>query len=634
MYDFCPETYFILCGTKCAEERDYDFNRKYSCGLPRLPWRESFRDRELSYAAQAVPEFIRKTARENGRIRVIFTGGEPLKLDIGIVSDILERTETALEGRADFIFETNLTEIDRAWLQLMLEHHVRIREPERCVSEKASDGRAGIAGCTLPGDAAYRAMNLNAGRLLRYEPVPELMYADLIPLTRTGCAYAEPCADPHRPASDSALKTAYEELVDYQTANMETARVPLVEDAARTLRGRKSEFCTFSDCLGRFCAVSPDGGIFPCPRAAYRMSEALGNVTDLPGRRDVTSGAAWASLVRAREKMKTACGGCRYEAACRSGCVMNYDGSKDRFCEGYRALFGKVEALRGDERGGKTQAFSILSGCVCHPAEKRAGSEGPYSIGWAKQRGVNPAFSLNLKRKTEIREKREVGATGFAFRETDRLFGSLFLHIGREDRPEDVEEIFDEASDLRFTEVVLFNEELEAYGGRRELIDRFLNSRARTLRFVLFEEDEMKKAPYFSFFDEIRSSDPCGHIAQEREKYSRFWPAFSCGLGFNLTVSADKSTSPCEKMRWMNTGVLRGRGRIGEIMMSDVMAAFRSHDVDTNERCRDCDLRYLCGGPCKGYIPDDRDMDDPDFICDARRAHFAALLEKETGAFG
>ena len=106
----------------------------------------------------------------------------------------------------------------------------------------------------------------------------------------------------------------------------------------------------------------------------------------------------------------------------------------------------------------------------------------------------------------------------------------------------------------------------------------------------------------------------------------QFRPRFFCGLGQNLYVEPDGGAYPC--YAWC--GCDKHLGNVLEDSLEGVLesAAFRElshHDVDTNEKCRVCEVRYLCGGMCKAWVADEKNIDGGDFDCSARKASFMYL---------
>jgi uncharacterized protein len=117
----------------------------------------------------------------------------------------------------------------------------------------------------------------------------------------------------------------------------------------------------------------------------------------------------------------------------------------------------------------------------------------------------------------------------------------------------------------------------------------------------------------------------------ESEKSRPFRPRFTCGLGQNLYVEPDGGAYPC--YAWCGSDK-----RLGNVLSDGLAAildsaAFRElarHDVDANEKCRVCQVRYLCGGMCKAWVWDKGNIDGGGFNCTARKAafgHLAGLLK-------
>lgn len=105
------------------------------------------------------------------------------------------------------------------------------------------------------------------------------------------------------------------------------------------------------------------------------------------------------------------------------------------------------------------------------------------------------------------------------------------------------------------------------------------------------------------------------------EEYAarEFSPRFGCGLGQNLYVEPDGSAYPC--YAWCEKERLLGNAKDGlrVILESPGFLSLGRHGVDTNQKCRVCEVRYLCGGICKAWAADKRDIDSGDFDCAARK---------------
>ena len=50
--------------------------------------------------------------------------------------------------------------------------------------------------------------------------------------------------------------------------------------------------------------------------------------------------------------------------------------------------------------------------------------------------------------------------------------------------------------------------------------------------------------------------------------------------------------------------------------------------VDTNEKCRACEVRYLCGGACRAWAKDRENPNSGDFDCASRKNYYLRLARK------
>ncbi len=110
----------------------------------------------------------------------------------------------------------------------------------------------------------------------------------------------------------------------------------------------------------------------------------------------------------------------------------------------------------------------------------------------------------------------------------------------------------------------------------------------------------------------------------------------SCGLGQNLYAEPDGSAYPC--YAWCAPDKKLGdlsRESLGELLDRGELYGYCRHDVDSNEKCRSCEVRYLCGGICRAWVKDREDVDSGAFDCSLRKEYFLQLAQrvrKETGS--
>jgi uncharacterized protein len=103
-------------------------------------------------------------------------------------------------------------------------------------------------------------------------------------------------------------------------------------------------------------------------------------------------------------------------------------------------------------------------------------------------------------------------------------------------------------------------------------------------------------------------------------------PASTCGLGMNLYVGPGGECYPCYAL----TGMAHHLGNVLEDGMEAVLASERYQHlkrvtVDSNQKCRECSLRYLCGGFCRAW-GSSGDPDAPSSDCTALQERASRLL--------
>jgi uncharacterized protein len=117
--------------------------------------------------------------------------------------------------------------------------------------------------------------------------------------------------------------------------------------------------------------------------------------------------------------------------------------------------------------------------------------------------------------------------------------------------------------------------------------------------------------------------------SEELEVSEDFRLRYTCGLGQNLYVEPDGTAFPC--YAWCAPDKKLGdlsKETLSELLDRGELFEYCRHDVDTNEKCRTCEVRYLCGGICKAWVNDRENVDSGDFDCSSRKKHFLQLTNR------
>ncbi|NQT11536.1 MAG: TIGR04083 family peptide-modifying radical SAM enzyme, partial [Planctomycetes bacterium] len=116
-----------------------------------------------------------------------------------------------------------------------------------------------------------------------------------------------------------------------------------------------------------------------------------------------------------------------------------------------------------------------------------------------------------------------------------------------------------------------------------------------------------------------------------------FHPVASCGLGQNLYVEPSGNSFPCYAYHKPHSYL----GNVIETGLESVLesADFQDlccHNVDSNSKCRACEVRYLCSGACRawGGAGTQFDLDAPPPDCTGLQRRASGLLDAASQFLG
>jgi len=128
-----------------------------------------------------------------------------------------------------------------------------------------------------------------------------------------------------------------------------------------------------------------------------------------------------------------------------------------------------------------------------------------------------------------------------------------------------------------------------------------------------------------------------GHLSPMTLIDNGFTPVASCGLGQNLYVEPSGESFPC--YAYHQSHALLGNvvtHRLRVVLESPHFRELARHTVDSNAKCRNCDLRYICGGACRAWVGEaaQHDLDAAPPECGALRDRAGALVSAARAFLG
>lgn len=308
---------------------------------------------------EAVAHWL-QTVDGSNEVEITFHGGEPLLAGRAFYETALPLLRAALAPRqVHFALQSNLWLLNDDLCRLFREYGVSLGT-SLDGPEEINDAQrgAGYFARTMEGIRRARQHGLNVGVICTFTRQSAERADQVFDFfLRQGLGFslhaALPALGQERDGwslPPEAAAPLFVRLFDRYVENVERLRISTFDAVCRSLSAGQGGICTFTDCLGNYLAVGPEGWITPCQRLAGFPEWRLGNVHDSPTWDDLARAPAWRILAEREARIAEACGDCPHLAICRGGCPYNalargggrFADLRDPYCPAYRQLFDHV----------------------------------------------------------------------------------------------------------------------------------------------------------------------------------------------------------------------------------------------------------------------------------------------------
>ena len=294
----------------------------------------------------------------NRRLEISFHGGEPLLPGIDWYRIALPLLEKDLAPRKiHFSVQSNLWHLTEEMCNLFKTYQVSLGtslDGPKSIND-AQRGK-GYFQRTMAGIKLARDHDLKIGCICTFTSRSVEQIEEIFDFFLTqGLDYSFHAALQALGKTNSPLTLSTEaysglmcDLFERYIDKIDQVRINTMDAMCRSMAIGEGTICTFSDCLGHYKAIDPEGWIYPCQRMVGLEQFRLGNVHDCPNEEDLTKAPIWVAMQARQKKINEACSNCPHIAYCRGGCSYNvlvanngrFDGDpRDPHCAAYRKIF-------------------------------------------------------------------------------------------------------------------------------------------------------------------------------------------------------------------------------------------------------------------------------------------------------
>jgi uncharacterized protein len=295
------------------------------------------------------------------KLEITFHGGEPLVAGVDFYREALPLLQNGLaHRRVRFSMQSNLWLLTDELCTVLKEHNVSLGTsldgPEPITDAQRGHG---YYRRTMKGVQLAHSYGIDVGCICTFTPSSLPHLGEIFDFfVEEGLNFTIHACTPslrHPEAKGWALSAEEhgQLLADSLAAyleNLDRVRIGTLDSLCRSISAGRGGLCSFTDCLGSYTAVGPDGGVYPCQRFTGMPGYVMGNVMDAPSLERIHLSAVWRMFDDRQVHIEEECGACAHLDLCRGGCPYNalvegngrFKTLKDSHCEAYRHIFNRI----------------------------------------------------------------------------------------------------------------------------------------------------------------------------------------------------------------------------------------------------------------------------------------------------
>ncbi|MBN1582037.1 MAG: TIGR04083 family peptide-modifying radical SAM enzyme, partial [Anaerolineae bacterium] len=301
-------------------------------------------------------KWIDSISGSSERVDLTFHGGEPLLAGKAWYARQLGLLRSRFGKRLKLSIQSNLWLLDDDFCSLFKEYDVAIGtslDGPREINDRQRG--KGYFDKTMAGIERARRNGMSVGVICtltrlsapHYQQVFDFFSSNHLAFSvHAAVATLEDSRKDSLAMSPQAHADLFVRLFDTYMEHITEIQITTFDAMAKSISAGKGGICTFTDCLGDYMTVGPQGGIYSCNRFAGHPEWRLGSVQEQPDRKGLARSPIWTRLQERQAAAAQACGDCAHFAYCRGGCAYNAvthgSGARDPHCTAYKQLFDHI----------------------------------------------------------------------------------------------------------------------------------------------------------------------------------------------------------------------------------------------------------------------------------------------------